>query len=156
MARRSEASRKCRQTRIHAHAAASNRFFEIRPLKGKGAGSGQPSKQRRADHAAFLSAISAQIRVAGMFRRLTGRFRAVAAESPAIAHAAFSRPWNTRDVWRRSTSLRSGVTKPRCIARPASMNSEAITISTSPGKGISSRTGSVPSLRRRASAKIST
>ena len=34
------------------------------------------------------------------------------------------------------------VTKPRCTARPASISSEANTMSTSPGKGIKANTGS--------------
>ena len=40
--------------------------------------------------------------------------------------------------------LRSGETRPRWIARPASISSEAITKSTSPGAGISASTGSCP------------
>ena len=40
--------------------------------------------------------------------------------------------------------VRSGVTKPRCMARPASISSEAMTTSTSPGTGISASTGSAP------------
>jgi hypothetical protein len=41
-----------------------------------------------------------------------------------------------------SSVVRSGVTSPRCTARPASISSEAITTSTSPGTGISASTGS--------------
>jgi hypothetical protein len=37
--------------------------------------------------------------------------------------------------------VRSGVTSPRCTARPASISSEAITISTSPGTGVRPSTG---------------
>ena len=42
---------------------------------------------------------------------------------------------------RRSSVVRSGVTSPRMMARPASMSSAAMTISTSPGAGISERPG---------------
>jgi hypothetical protein len=40
--------------------------------------------------------------------------------------------------------VRSGVTKPRWIARPASISSAASTISTSPGAGMSDSTGVPP------------
>ena len=48
--------------------------------------------------------------------------------------------------WVEATStVRSGVTRPRWIARPASIHSAAITRSTSPPTGISAITGSRPS-----------
>ncbi len=37
--------------------------------------------------------------------------------------------------------VRSGVTRPRITARPASISSAAITMSTSPGEGIRANTG---------------
>ena len=40
--------------------------------------------------------------------------------------------------------VRSGLTKPLCIARPASTSSEATITSTLPGLGVSERTGSFP------------
>ena len=40
--------------------------------------------------------------------------------------------------------VRSGVTSPRCSARPASISSEAITTSSSPGTGASASTGCAP------------
>ncbi len=40
--------------------------------------------------------------------------------------------------------VRSGVTRPRCTARPASINSEAMTMSTSPGTAICASTGCAP------------
>ncbi|MNL37560.1 hypothetical protein D3C87_1597130 [compost metagenome] len=42
------------------------------------------------------------------------------------------------------TVVRSGVTKPRCTARPASMSSAAISTSTSPGTAICAITGRRP------------
>ncbi|MHC2281384.1 hypothetical protein ACVME8_008027 [Bradyrhizobium diazoefficiens] len=51
-----------------------------------------------------------------------------------------------KDRWLDAISVvRSGVTRPRRIDRPASMNSAAITTSTSPGVGISDRIGLRPS-----------
>ncbi len=45
--------------------------------------------------------------------------------------------------WLDATSVvRSGVTNPRTTARPASINSAAMTTSTSPGTGISAKIGS--------------
>jgi len=41
--------------------------------------------------------------------------------------------------------VRSGVTRPRWTARPASISSDASTTSTSPGSGISASTGRAPS-----------
>jgi hypothetical protein len=47
--------------------------------------------------------------------------------------------------WVEATKVvRSAVTRPRCSARPASMSSEAITTSTSPGMGLSAITGMRP------------
>ena len=43
--------------------------------------------------------------------------------------------------------VRSGVTKAALMARPASISSAAMTMSTSPGAGISARTGVRPRLR---------
>ena len=47
-----------------------------------------------------------------------------------------------------SSTVRSGVTSPRCTARPASISSAAITTSTSPGTGISDSTGCRPATAR--------
>ena len=49
-----------------------------------------------------------------------------------------------------SSVVRSGVTRPRWIARPPSISSEASTTSTSPGSGISASTGWAPSASARA------
>jgi len=43
------------------------------------------------------------------------------------------------------TVVRSGVTRPRMIERPASIHSAASTTSTSPGVGISAKIGRLPS-----------
>ena len=43
-----------------------------------------------------------------------------------------------------TSTVRSGVTKPRRIARPASIISAATSTSTSPAAGISAKTGSRP------------
>ena len=51
--------------------------------------------------------------------------------------------------------VRSGLTKPFSIARPASISSEATITSTLPGLGVSERTGSFPFSSRRGTGKIS-
>jgi hypothetical protein len=65
---------------------------------------------------------------------------AVSSTRPSV-NAVFSVMEKTRLVEVRSV-VRSGVTSPRWIARPASISSEATTMSTSPGIGINAITGS--------------
>ena len=68
--------------------------------------------------------------------------------------ADFSPIVNTR--WVDVTSVvRSRLTNPRCMARPASINSEATIRSTSPGLGISARIGCAPAASAEARGKNS-
>ena len=69
--------------------------------------------------------------------------------------AVFSAMAYTR--WVDATSVvRSGVTRPRCSARAASISSLASTTSTSPGNGISASTGAAPAACASAAGNNST
>ena len=64
-----------------------------------------------------------------------------------IPSPGFSFSATAKERWVEAIStVLSGVTRPRSIERPASINSAASTMSTSPGDGISDRTGATPSL----------
>ena len=63
-----------------------------------------------------------------------------ATPSPGVCFSA-----TAKARWVEAISVvRSGVTNPRIIERPASINSDARTTSTSPGAGIKANTGCAP------------
>ena len=87
------------------------------------------------------SAIAAMSKACIVFAAERQASTSFSASTRPSAIAIFSVIANTRLVEAISV-VRSGVISPRWIARPASISSDAITISTSPGTGISASTGS--------------
>ena len=91
---------------------------------------------------------------------ITRRFAAAWQVASSFAESSRPSPIAVRSVieytrWLEAIIVvRSGVTRPRCTARAASISSEATTTSTSPGTGIIARTGSRLSVAD--SGKIST
>ena len=86
-------------------------------------------------------------------RRAAARAAAVTAPESAVPSPGSDFSDTAKVRWVEAISVvRSGVTSPRWIARPASIHSAAITISTSPGAAMAENTGSRPG----ASAIVST
>ena len=90
----------------------------------------------------FFSARVLHVEGNDAFRRDAGRLDNGQRIADAVARLFLSRQPRTSDASRRSSVVRSGVTRPRRMDRPASMNSAASTTSTSPGVGINESVGS--------------
>ena len=137
------------QARRHAR-AARRRVPLTRTLRDR---TGALRRGERAEHAAEMT-LPSDFAIASMSNAITR----LAANSVAIETApgsptpspgvCFSATAKARCVEAISV-VRSGVTSPRSTDRPASINSAAITTSTSPGVGINANTGCAPALARR-------
>ncbi len=133
-----------------ADAAARDRRLELRPAERQHAGAGERAEQHRADDAAVLLGHRRHVEADEALGRRGGVRQQGAARRPGRRRARSSRRSNTPGGSRRASVVRSGVTRPRWIARPPSISSEASTTSTSPGSGISASTGWAPSASARA------
>ena len=126
MLRRIEARFEGAQTGIDSLAAFADRVLERLARKWQSAGPGKGTKQARRNNRAL---IDGQLLHIGQYQSLRSDFSVFS----DTASARWVDPINT---------VRSGVTNPRKTARPTSIISAAIRISTSPADGARAKTGS--------------
>ena len=132
-----------REARRDALAAGADRRLEGFAGEGQRAGCGERAEQARRDDAAIGLGEALQV-VGDEALRLRPRDRRDLFESAMPSPGAvFSRMPSARCEEAISV-VRSGETRPRWMARPASISSAAMTMSTSPGAGIIDSTGVRP------------
>ncbi len=149
-ARRIEAEAERLQRGLHADPARTDGRLERLARKRQRAGSRQRAEQHRRYDAAGAFGQLGHVERDPLFGRNAGRRIDLAGIGHAVAGTDFSETASARCDEAISV-VRSGVTSPRWMARPASMNSAPITMSTSPGRGHEREYGAaiLPALSRR-------